>query len=70
VTYRIEQMDAEAFADMASWRYEPPYILSVAAFNARAISVYGRAGVRETGRHIRTFERFGDVEFVDMVLAE
>jgi RimJ/RimL family protein N-acetyltransferase len=43
--------------------------LGVAAFNERAITVYERAGFRETGRHMRSFERFGDVEFVDMVLA-
>ena len=141
----ISQMSTEEFADMASWRYDPPYdfydgdidpvlnaerffaardesgalvghyyfeqkddtleygvglrpdltglglglglfrsglafgkerfapasvTLAVAAFNERAIRVYERAGFRETGRHMRTFERFGDVEFVDMMLAE
>jgi RimJ/RimL family protein N-acetyltransferase len=120
VTYRVEQMTAEEFDDMASLRdksgahvghyyfeqkgdaleygvglrpeltgqglgleiflaglefarerFAPTTItLAVAAFNARAITVYERAGFRETGRHVRTFERFGDVEFVDMVLAE
>ena len=57
--------------DFARARFSPTAItLAVAAFNERAITVYERAGFRETGRHVRTFERFGDVEFVDMVLAE
>ena len=47
--------------------YRPSLMrLYVAAFNERAIKVYERAGFRETGRHVRTFERFGDVEFVNM----
>ena len=45
-------------------------ILDVAAFNERAIRVYARAGFRETGRKMRTFPRWGDVEFVDMELRE
>jgi ribosomal-protein-alanine N-acetyltransferase len=57
--------------DFARRRYSPTtFTLAVAAFNARAITVYERAGFTETGRHIRHFERFGDVEFVDMELAE
>ena len=48
-------------------RYAPKRVrLYVAAFNERAIAVYERAGFRETGRHVRTFPRWGEVEFVEM----
>jgi RimJ/RimL family protein N-acetyltransferase len=48
-------------------RFRPNHIrLYVAAFNQRAIKVYERAGFRETGRHMRSFPKFGDVEFVEM----
>jgi [ribosomal protein S18]-alanine N-acetyltransferase len=40
--------------------------LDVAAFNVRAKRVYERAGFRTVSSHIRHFERWGDVEFIDM----
>jgi RimJ/RimL family protein N-acetyltransferase len=53
--------------EFARERYRPGLIrLHVAAFNERAIKVYERAGFREVGRHVRTFERWGDVEFITM----
>jgi RimJ/RimL family protein N-acetyltransferase len=57
----------EAGLDLARTRFPGhPIILNVAAFNERAIKVYERAGFRETGRHVRSFTRWGDVEFVEM----
>ena len=41
-------------------------ILAVAGFNERARIVYERAGFAVVGRHMRRFERWGEVEFVDM----
>jgi ribosomal-protein-alanine N-acetyltransferase len=41
-------------------------VLDVAAFNERAIRLYRRIGFDETGRHVKTFDGYGAVEFIDM----
>ncbi|MGF7236890.1 MAG: GNAT family N-acetyltransferase [Frankia sp.] len=43
-----------------------PVVLDVAAFNQRAIRVYQRVGFVEIGRHSEAFDRYGEVEFIDM----
>ena len=58
--------DGLAFAEH---RYRPRrVVLSVAEFNQRARRVYQKAGFRVVSRHVRTFDRFGDVPFVTMEL--
>ena len=53
--------------DFARTNYQPTQIvLNVAAFNERAIRVYERTGFQASGRHMRTFARWGEVEFVEM----
>jgi [ribosomal protein S18]-alanine N-acetyltransferase len=48
-------------------RYEPRrVVLHVAEFNERARLVYERAGFVVVSRHIRSFERFGEVPFLTM----
>ena len=67
---RPDGLGAEFFQgglDFAKARFPGrPITLNVAAFNERAIKVYERAGFRETGRHVRHYDRWGDVEFVEM----
>jgi RimJ/RimL family protein N-acetyltransferase len=53
--------------DFARERYHPRRIyLHVAEFNVRARLVYERAGFEVVSRHVRSFERFGEVPFLTM----
>jgi ribosomal-protein-alanine N-acetyltransferase len=48
-------------------RYEPRRVyLHVAEFNERARRVYEQAGFEVVSRHVRSFERFGEVPFLTM----
>jgi ribosomal-protein-alanine N-acetyltransferase len=48
-------------------RYRPQRVyLHVAEFNERARLVYERAGFEVVSRHVRSFERFGEVPFLTM----
>jgi [ribosomal protein S18]-alanine N-acetyltransferase len=48
-------------------RYRPRRVfLHVAEFNKRALRVYERAGFKLVSRHVRSFERFGEVPFLTM----
>jgi RimJ/RimL family protein N-acetyltransferase len=53
--------------ELARERYRPRRVyLHVAEFNERARKVYERAGFAVVSRHVRSFERFGDVPFLTM----
>jgi RimJ/RimL family protein N-acetyltransferase len=58
----------QAELDYAREHWQPQtFRLYVATWNERAIRLYERLGFREVGaRHIRSFERFGDHEFMRM----
>ena len=52
-------------------RYRPRRVfLHVAEFNERARRVYERAGFEVVSRHVRSFERFGEVPFLTMAEVE
>jgi len=53
--------------EFARERYRPRRVyLHVAEFNEPARIVYERAGFEVVSRHVRTFERFGEVPFLTM----
>jgi RimJ/RimL family protein N-acetyltransferase len=53
--------------EFARERYRPRLVyLHVAEFNERARKVYERAGFVVVSRHVRSFERFGEVPFLTM----
>ena len=57
--------------EFARERYRPGRVyLQVAEFNQRACKVYERAGFEVVSRHVRTFERFGEVPFLTMAALE
>ena len=57
----------EAGREFGRAHFRPDRVkLNVAAFNVRARIVYERAGFHVVGSHIRHFDRWGDVEFVEM----
>jgi RimJ/RimL family protein N-acetyltransferase len=53
--------------EFARERYRPRRVfLHVAELNERARRVYERAGFTVVSRHVRSFERFGEVPFLTM----
>jgi len=58
---------ASAALDYARTEWTPRlFVLHVAAWNERAIRVYGQLGFREVARETRVFELVGEHEFVAM----
>jgi RimJ/RimL family protein N-acetyltransferase len=56
--------------EFARERYAPRRVyLHVAEFNERARKVYERGGFEVVSRHMRSFERFGEVPFLTMAEA-